>query len=177
MLIKLHDYPISLSELLDAGGFVHHVQHIQDGVLIDEEFVHNLLPLEGRNHMWDVTTHAGSQVSTWYLALFEGNYTPVSTDTAANFAANTTECTAYTEATRPVWVEAAPSSGVITNAASLAVFTMNATKTVYGSALLSSSVKGGTAGILLSIVRFSVAKPAVSGDVLQIAHPLTLVSS
>jgi hypothetical protein len=145
--------------------------------VVSHEQIHNLIPTEGRNHIWDVTGHAGSQVTTWYVALFEGNYTPVSTDTAANFAANATECTAYSEATRQAWVEAAPSSGVITNAASMAVFTMNATKTLYGSALLSSSTKGSTSGVLLSIVRFSVSKPVVSGDVVQISHPLTLTST
>jgi hypothetical protein len=158
-------------------GFVYEVEHLRNGKLIDYEKLHNLVPTEGRNNILSVIGNAGTQITTWYVLIFEGNYTPVSGDTMATFPASATECTAYTAATRPEWVEAAPSAGVITNSASKAEFTMNATKTVYGGALSSSSVKGGTSGVLLSAGRFSSSKAVDSGDVLRVTASLTLNSS
>jgi hypothetical protein len=178
-------------------GFVYDVEHLQPTRLarwitrwlpsvklpdllyrkVDQERLHNLVPLEGRQHILSVIGNAGTQITTWYVLIFEGNYTPVSGDTMATFPASATECTAYTAATRPEWVEAAPSAGVITNSASKAEFTANATKTVYGAALSSSSVKGGTSGTLLSAGRFATSKTVDSGDVLRVTGNLTLNSS
>jgi hypothetical protein len=172
--------PRQLRRLLDPGfdfGFVYEVEHFRNGKLIDFERLHNLVPLEGRQNILSVIGNAGTQITTWYVGLFEGNYTPVSGDTAATFPASATECTAYSESTRQEWVEAAPSAGVITNSASKAQFTMNATKTVYGGMLISSSVKGGTSGVLLSAGRFATSKAVDSGDILRVTASLTLNSS
>jgi hypothetical protein len=158
-------------------GFTYEVEHLRNGELIGYEKVHNLVPLEGRQHILSIIGNAGTQVTTWYIGLFEGNYTPVSGDTAATFPASATECTAYSESVRQEWVEAAPSAGVITNSASKASFTANATKTVYGGFLSSSSVKGGTSGTLLSAGRFSTSKAVDSGDILRVTGSLTLTSS
>jgi hypothetical protein len=158
-------------------GFVYEVEHFRRGQLVNYDQIHNLVPLEGRQSILSVIGNAGTQITTWYVLIFEGNYTPVSGDTMAAFPAAATECTAYTAATRPEWVEAAPSAGVITNSASKAEFTMNAIKTVYGGALSSSSVKGGTSGTLLSAGRFASSKTVDSGDILRVTASLTLNSS
>lgn len=145
--------------------------------LVDTETVFNIIPTEGLNHILSVIGNAGTQVTTWYLGLFEANYTPIAADTAATFPASSTECTAYTESVRQTWVEAAPSGGAITNSASKAEFTMNATKTLYGAFLTSSSVKSGTTGTLLSAAKFSASKAVDSGDIARITASLTLTSS
>jgi hypothetical protein len=158
-------------------GFVYEVEHIRDGEIIGYEKLHNLVPLEGRQHILSIIGNAGTQVTTWYVGLFEGNYTPVAGDTMAAFPAAATECTAYSESVRQEWIEAAPSAGVITNSASKASFTANTTKTAYGAFLSSSSVKGGTSGTLLSAGRFATSKAVDSGDVLRVTGSLTLTSS
>lgn len=159
-------------------GFLYTVEHIRAGCLLSVEDIHNIIPTEGLNHILSVVCNAGTQVPTWSVGIFEGNYTPVAGDTMALFVAAATECTTYDESARPTWVEAAPSAGSITNAASKAVFTINATKNVYGGFLSSGSAKSSVVGTLLSAARFSVTpKAVVAADILRITASLTLTST
>ena len=111
------------------------------------------------------------------MALFEGNVTPGASLTAATFTATTTECTAYDEAARVAFNEGAAAAGVIDNAANRALFTMNATKTVYGGALLSASAKSATTGTLLAAARFATPRNVVDDDELSCRYTLTLTSA
>ena len=150
---------------------------IRDGKVIDEWEDHNLVVYQGLNHLNDVVFHAATQVHPWYVGLFEGNYTPVSTETAATIAASATETTAYTASTRQTYTEAASSSQSTTNSASPATFTFNASKTIYGAFLISDSTKSGTTGTLFSAARFSASKSVVSSDQLLLTYTFTSSSS
>lgn len=156
---------------------VFELEHRRNGKLIGRDISSNIVTTEGLNHILSVVLGAGSAVSPWYVALFEGNYTPVAGLTAATFTASATECTAYDEAARVAYVEGTPSGGVIDNSASRAVFTMNATKTIYGGALLSVSTKSSTSGTLLAAARFSSSRAVVVADELSVRYSLTLTSS
>lgn len=145
--------------------------------LVGTERVHNILPTEMRNHVLSVVFNAGVQVTTWFCLVFENNYTPVAGDTMAAFPAAAGEVTAYAEATRPAYNEATPSAGVITNSANPAVFTFNATKTLFGAALSSSSVKGGTTGVLGSAAKFAASRSVDSGDLGRLTASITLTST
>lgn len=153
------------------------VEHLRDGVLLSSEVMKNLIPVEGLNHMLSVTVGGGSQVLTWFVSIFEGNYTPISTNTAANFPGLATECVAYSEGTRQTFTEGAIVAGATDNSANKAAFTMTADKTLYGCALQSVAAKGATTGTLLSAVRFPTPKDAKLGDVIRISAPLTLAAS
>ena len=59
-----------------------------------------MVPIEGLNHMLSVTVKNGTPVPQWYIGLFEGDYSPDATVTAATLPALATECTAYSETTR-----------------------------------------------------------------------------
>ncbi|TFZ81386.1 hypothetical protein [Candidatus Macondimonas diazotrophica] len=138
----------------------------------------NLIPNAGRDYIIAAAFSAGSQFGTWYISLYSGAYTPQLTDTAANYPANATEITtAYSEANRPTLVPDAPGSGLYTNAASPAVFTFTATTTVQGGGLHSNSVKGGTTGILASVVAAPSPKTVNAGDVLNVIAGVALTSS
>jgi len=156
---------------------VFELEHRRNGKLIGRDIASNIVTTEGLNHILSTVVAGGSAVSPWYIALFEGNYTPVAGLTAATFTAAATECTAYDEAARVAYVEGTPSGGVIDNAASRAVFTMNATKTIYGGALLSVSTKSSTSGTLLAAARFSSSRAVVDDDELSVRYSLTLTSS
>lgn len=144
---------------------------------LHRELASNIIPTEGLNHILSVVVAGGTQVTTWYVAPFEGNYTPVLGLTAATFTAAATECTAYDESTRVAYVEATPSGGVISNSASKAVFTMNASKTLYGGALLSASAKSSTSGTCLAAARFSSSRAVVDDDEVAIKYTLTLANA
>lgn len=166
--------------LLPRQGIVasgeYHGQIIRDGQVIDEWTDKNLCVDEGLNNLLNVMFAGSTQTATWYLGLFEGNYTPVASVTAATITAASTECIAYDEATRPAFVEAAAASKSITNSASKATFTFNATKTIYGAFLVSTSTKSGTTGTLFSAARFGSAKSVVAADQLLLTYTFTASS-
>lgn len=149
----------------------------------DERFDHNLVTTQGLNYQLAAALYGTAAESAWYLALYGGNVTPQATWTAANFTANSTEITSnsngYSETTRRAWTPAAPASGAITNAASKASFTIAAPSmlNVYGAGLISSPVKGGTAGVLLSAGKFASVRALEDGDLFNLGYALTLTST
>jgi len=151
-------------------------QIIRDGKVIDEFEDSNIVVNEGLNALLDIMFHGSTQITTWYLGIFEANYTPVATVTAATIASAATESTAYTSSTRPAYDEAAASSQSTTNSASRASFVFNATKTIYGAFLVSNSTKSGTSGTLFSAAQFSSSKAVVSGDELLLTYTFTASS-
>jgi hypothetical protein len=159
------------------GGFEYLVEVVKDGRVVDSERVCNLMPSEGITYMLNTTFKGGAQVTGWYVGLYEGNYTPSSSDTAAALPALATECTAYAETARVQWVSGAVSSGTLDNVSSRAEFTFNATKTVYGGFITSSATKGSTSGVLSSVVRFASPKSLDSGSVLRVTAGFTLASA
>lgn len=160
---------------LQVGG-IWHGQHVRNGEVIDEWETKNLVTNEGLNALLDIMFHGSTQITTWYVGVFEGNYTPVATVTAATITAASTECTAYDEATRVAYNEAAASSQSITNSANKATFTFNATKTIYGAFLVSASAKSATTGTLFSAAAFSSSKSVVDDDQLLLTYTFTASS-
>ena len=139
---------------------------------------HNVCTIQGLNHLLNVAFHGATQISPWYVAVFEDNYTSLEADTYA--VPGYTESTAYDEATRPEYVEASASGKVMTNSANKASFTFNAAKTIYGSGLVGGgsapSTKGDTAGsgTLYAAAKFSTGgKPVDVGYVLKVTWTLT----
>lgn len=163
------------SQKLAVGGMFQGTI-IRAGNVIDKFEDHNLVVNEGLNSLLNVMFNNQTQIGTWYLGLFEGNYTPVAGLTAATVTSASTECTAYASATRPVYDEAAASGQSITNSASRASFVFNASKTVYGAFLVSSSAKSGTTGTLFSAARFGTSKVVESGDELLLTYTFTAAS-
>lgn len=150
---------------------------IYEWALLSKDLSFNLCTTEGLNRLLDVMFHGTTQITAWYIGLFEDDYTPLAANTYASPGCN--ETTAYDEATRPAYNEAAASSKVTTNAANKAEFTFNDTKTIYGGIL----VGGGTAadtkddaaggGCLYASCRFSSSKGVVDDDILKVTVALT----
>jgi len=169
---------MNMNEPIKAG-FTYLVEVVdkRTGQVRDAEVVKNLMPIEGIHHMINVSMKSGTQVATWYIGLYEGNYTPVSADTMATFPASATESVAYAETTRRAFVPGTVAAGAVDNAAAKAEFTINATKTVYGGFISSSSAKGGTSGVLLSAVRFGSPKSLGADDILRVTAGFTIASA
>lgn len=149
----------------------------QDGIFVCREIAHNLLPLEGLNHLLNVAFKGGTQVASWYIAPYEGNYVPVMGDTAATFPASAVECTAYDETLRVAFVSGTPSGGALDNSSAPAMFTFNANKTLYGAFMVSAAAKGATSGTLISAVKFSSPKPVESGYQLKVTAGFIFASA
>lgn len=157
-------------------GGVFTVEHMRNGELIDTWETPNIVTNEGLNHVLNVEFRSTTQVATWYVGLFEGNYTPVSTVTAATITAASTECIAYDETVRQTYTTVAATAQVLTNAAAKATFTMNATKTIYGAFLVSASAKSATTGVLFAAAQFSASKAVVATDQLLVTYAITASS-
>lgn len=136
----------------------------------------NLVPTEGLNHMLGVVLKGAAQVPTWYIGLFEGEYTPSALITAATLPALADECTDYASPTRVEFVEGSVAAGSVDNATALAEFVFTADVTVRGAFITSSDVKGSTSGVLLSIARFPSPKPQTAGSTLRVMAGPTVTS-
>jgi len=142
-----------------------------------EDDFHNIITNEGLDHILNVILHGSTQITTWYCGLVETNTTPAAAMTYAT--PSFTESTAYDEATRPAYNEAASSSQSITNSANKAVFTISGTKTMYGAALFgggsAATTKGDAAGggTLLCYALASPSRSVVDNDVINLTYQLS----
>lgn len=159
------------------AGFTYEIQHVRAGEVIDSEVVSNLMPTEGKNYVLNAALKGGSTYNSWYVGLFEGDITPVIGHVMSTFPTDATECTAYSEATREVLTLGTVASGAVSNSASPAEFTFNATKTVYGCFVSNVGTKSATTGPLISAVRFSSSKAVVSGDIIRVIGGFTLTDA
>ena len=140
----------------------------------------NLVVNQGLQDMNTQYFKGATYSATWYIGLYgaaSGN-NPTANDTAATHP-GFTEIVPYSNSTRPsvtfgTATTADPS--IITNSASPAAFTINATATVGGAFLISDSTKSGTAGVLFSASDFAAPgdRTVASGDTLNVTYTFSL---
>jgi len=165
------------SKMVARGVYEHDVNGL------DPQSDTNLLTTEGLTSLLAVYLGATAKYANFYLALYAGAISPVNTWTAANFTANASEITSLTEghseATRQEFVDSTAAAASINNTASKAVFTIvtATTLTVNGVGLLSSSVRGGTTGVLFSATRFATARSLSDADLFNIGYTVSLTST
>ena len=141
-------------------------------ILHDAWTEHNMVVDEGLTHLMETVFSGGAQKTAWYIALFNDDYTVL--------AANTYQSPGYTESTnyagsRKTWVEAGVSAKSISNAASVALFTMSASETIYGASLLSANTPGDAVSgeTLYCSSKFTTGRGVEVTDVLKVTATLT----
>lgn len=158
-------------------GFVWTLETIKQGVVVDRERVHNLVPEEGLHYLINAGLRNGTPFANWYIGIYEGNYVPVPGDTAATFIAAATELTAYSETTRRPLTLAAPVGGATDNSAARAEFTGTTNgKQALGGFIISTATKGAASGVLASAVRFPSPRPLDAGTILRATAGFSFVS-
>ena len=170
----------SAADSASAKG-VYKIQcHDAQGNLKWEAEAPNLVVNEGLQDMNAKYFTGTTYTAAWYLGLYGSGATnsPAAGDTMSSHA-GWTEVVAYSQATRPVCTFATPTTAnpsVATNSASPATFSINATTTVGGAFLTSSSTKSGTTGTLYSAADFSSPgdRSVTSGDTLNVTYTLSL---
>jgi hypothetical protein len=157
---------------------VEHLRRKQIGALyrwvkvVPDSVSHNIVTDEGINSTLNIMFHGATQIATWYVLIFDTNTTCTAAMTYA--VPVFTESTAYDEANRPAFVESESTAKTLTNSASKAVFTMNATVDIYGGALVgggsSPSGKGdvGGGGTLFCASKFDALKAANNDDIINV---------
>jgi len=151
-------------ELVDAQGRV-----LRSG--------HNLITDQGANHILSAVLAGGTVYTTWYLAPFTTDVTPVVGWTAATFPATAGELTTQiSEATRPAYTESVPASRSTNNNDNPATITAAQDSVVIrGVGLLSHSTKGSTSGVLLSAYKYTAAYTLpTTGNTAGLKHTFTI---
>lgn len=149
----------------------------KDGVLKWKAETPNLVVNVGLQYTAGVALTSTTQITTWYLGLYGAgaSNTPAATDTLASHA-GWTEITPYS-GSRPAATFAAATNAnpsVVTNSASPASYSINATATVGGAFLCSAA--SGTTGTLFSAADFQSPgdRSVVSGDTLNVTYTFSL---
>lgn len=159
-----------------GAGFKYDCEIITPSGEIIQSTDYNLLPQVSIDHLAGLLRGDGTvPISSWFVGVFENNFVPTSGVTSADLPVVVGESTAYSQATRPVWTHVYDGVSVIDNLAAKAVFTFTAAKTIYGAFIVSSSVKAGNTGVLLSIARFNTPKTMDIGTQFSVAAGITLV--
>lgn len=163
-----------------ATGVYHIECRDKDGNLKWEADSKNLVVNVGLQYMAGTALTSVAQITTWYIGLYGAgaSNTPAATDTMSSHI-GWTEVVPYSNATRvaATFVTATTANpSVVTNSASPASFSINATATVGGAFLTSNSTKSGTTGTLFSAADFSSPgdRSVVSGDVLSVTYTFSL---
>lgn len=174
--------------ILIIGGATHSVAHAQvglngkwqvghyrDGKLLDRYDMPNDITNEGKNTLFEVMFHDGTQIAnaSWCIGLISlSGYSALNaTDVMASHA-GWTEFTGYSQSTRVAWGAGAAASQSITNA-SPATFDITSSGTVKGIFITSQSTKSGTSGKLWSTALFSADVPVTNGDQLRATYTVS----
>lgn len=163
------------------GGGVFTVECFdKDGNLKWQDQSHNLVVNVGLQDMNTKYFTGSSYTAAWYIGLYgaAASNDPAAGDTMSSHA-GWTEVTAYSQATRPACTFGTATTAdpsVISNSASVAVFSINGTTTVGGAFLTSNNTKGGTSGTLFSAADFAAPgdRSVVSGDTLNVVYSFSL---
>ncbi len=147
-----------------------------EGKLKWVESFENLVTTLGLNALLDNTFSAPAAAVTWFVGL-KGTGALAAGDTMASHA-GWSELTPYSDATRPAWTkDGAASGGAMSNSASKASFSINASATVVGAFMVDDSTKGGTTGTLYGGGDFSASRSVVNGDTLNVQADPSITST
>lgn len=143
-----------------------------EGAVKWRERINNLVTTEGKNDLLTQYLKGAAYTAAFFVALKNASGGHVAGDTAASHG-GWTESSGYSQGTRPALVLGTASGGSIDNSASVAVFSINASDTIYGAFIITNSTKGGTTGKLLSVGDFSVPRPVANLETLQVQWSLS----
>ena len=150
-------------------GGIFHTECFREGQKLWEDHSPNEVVNQGRQYLLNTGFSGSTAVTTWYVGITRGEPTSASTDCPTSHA-GWTEATECTEAARVEWVEVR-SSCTLSNSASKASYTINASITIGGAFLISDANKASETGSLMCIASFTGGDQACqSADVLQITY-------
>jgi hypothetical protein len=155
----------------------------EGGLLLWRERIKNLTVTQGLNDILTKYFTGSSYTAAWYVGLINNaSFTALAagdTSQQINGSNGWIEDTAYSGSVRQTLTLGSASSGSISNSASPASFTMNASGTLNGAFVASTSTQstgsGGT--ILYGEASFSSTQPYSSGNVITVTVTLTAATA
>lgn len=170
------------SQIFLRGVFEHDVR--RNGEMLGKMVDSNLIVDEGMDYILNVAYRGNgveAQISPWYLGIYEGTYTPLGTETAADIHTLSSESISYNPSSRPEWVEGTVTGQALTNSESAggtrATFTMTAGVTIRGAFLISNPTRNGGIGTLSSAAEFGTPRALLLSDELILTYSIQASSS
>lgn len=151
------------------------VEFLRDGKVYHEENVYNDIVNQGKNDLFEIMFHDGTQVasSSWFIGLISlSSFSALAAADTMSSHGGWTEFTGYSQSTRVAWGPGTAASQSITNA-SAATFDINASGTVKGIFVCTNSTKGGTSGRLWATALFAADVPVANGDQLRVTYTVS----
>ncbi len=151
------------------------VDHYRNGQKIDRYDMPNDITNEGKNTLFEVMFHDGTQIanSAWCIGLISiSGYSALNATDVMSSHSGWTEFTGYSQSTRVAWGAGAAASQSITNS-SPATFDITSSGTVKGIFVTSQNTKSGTTGKLWSTALFSADVPVTNGDQLRATYTVS----
>ena len=169
----IHGDPLQRNDQLKLRGRFGFDIFDADGKFLKHIDILNTVTSSGITDLLGVAFAAGTQKTTWFFGLIDNaGFSAISAaDTAASHA-GWVESTAYTEATRQAWTPTV-TGGTITNPTA-PTFTASGVVTLKGAFIVSSNVKGGSAGQLWSAGAFSSTQALSTSQTLKPTYSLAL---
>lgn len=146
------------------------------GEIVWTEDIHNLTTNEGLDEILDKFWKGSGYTAAFYVGLTDDSPTIAAGDTMSSHA-GWAEATGYSESVRQTLTLGTVSSQSVSNSASTADFSINATDTIGGAFITTNSTKGGTSGVLIGAAAFSVDRALADGDSLTVTVTLTASSA
>lgn len=174
--VTINNYPslIKKPNSLRGNNWWHYRCYRADGSLKWEEKIPNLVVDEGLYLSLDVIFMDGTKSTSWYVALFNSDSTPVAGWDYAGIGTDQTEFTSYDETTRPNWNPSAITSLSLTDEVTFTAST-GVNTTLYGSYLVNVNTKGDSAsgtGIMWCATRFGTPRAFVATEVLNVTYAI-----
>jgi hypothetical protein len=164
---------------MGAGATTHYTVecHDENGALRWVEEFDNLVVDTGLNELLSDTFKASAYTAAWYVGLTAGSPSFAAGNTMASHA-GWTESAAYSEGARQTLTLGTVSGGSVSNSASKATFSVNATATIGGAFVANNSTKSGGTGVLYGGGAFTEGnRSVVNGDTLSVTVTLSVTAS
>lgn len=176
--VKLMDFFKPGQRIKFHGRYDFEVVDRASGLVVARKSIKNLVPDAAINSIFNTNFNAATQTALWYMMLIDNaGFSAISAADTMTSHSGWVENQQYSQATRPAWGQGSAASKVITNASSV-TFSMNATASIKGAAIVSGNVKGATTGLLWSAGSFaSGVQSLTSGQDLKLTYTLTGSSS
>lgn len=161
----------AIEALMLRGKFK--VEHWRGGKLLHSQEVRNGIASVGLHKVLDQAFRNQAGISNWYIGLIDNaSFSALANADTMSSHAGWIENQDYDETVRQEWLTAAAASRAITTT-TVATFTMNATKTIHGIFVTSSSTKGGTTGTLWATAALAVNRNVAAADLIKITYTVT----
>lgn len=143
----------------------------KDGEFKWKDDTHNLIVNSGINYLI-----SGGWTPSCYIGLLSDTPTIVAGDIMTSHT-GWTEVTGYSETVRAIYTKTITANAV-TNSASKALFSINATVTVGGIFISTVATKATTTGTLISAAPFATGnKSAISGDLIYVQYDFSATAA